>query len=138
MAIKISGTIVIDKNTSDDSADFENITDATGTYDNLRAFIPTIGQTGGPANDTLDFNFSSCYESMTANHTYTEANKSSGRVLLLWLNRNPSGTAYTPTFSANIKWPNDTEPTWGDYDNWLICLVCWDNTTIRATASGWA
>ena len=136
MAVKINGTIVADLNSSGDSVDFVNITDATGTYDNLRAFTPNIGDVGGPANDTLDFNFSSCSESMTANHTYTEANKSAGRVLLLSLNRNPSGTAYTPAFSANIKWPNDTEPTWSDYNNWLICLVCWDSTTVRATASG--
>lgn len=132
MAIKISGTTVITADTTagDSKAVFENITGASGSYDNLRAFMAVTD------SQTLDFNESSCSEIMSANETYTEANKSSGRVLFFWLTTNPSGTAYTPTFSANIKWPNNTEPTWADYNNWLICLVCWDSTIVRATASG--
>lgn len=133
MAIKINGVTVLYLG-SDDEPVFENITDASGTYDNMRAFIPTIGQINGPANDTLDFNFSSCYDPISTNTTYTEANKAAGRTLLFWLD---TTTGVTPTFSSNIKWPNDTEPTWSNNRWWLIGLVCWDNTTVRATASGY-
>jgi hypothetical protein len=77
MAIKISGTTVITADTTggDSKAVFENITGASGSYDNLRAFMGSID------SQTLDFNESSCSEIMSANATYTEANKSSGRVL---------------------------------------------------------
>jgi hypothetical protein len=47
---------------------------------------------------------------------------------------------YIPTWPASIKWPGDgTEPDWDatGVTKWLVCLTCWDNTTIRATATGW-
>jgi len=61
-----------------------------------------------------------------------------GKVCLLMLDIGSS--QYIPTWPASIKWPGaGTEPDWDatGVTQWLVCFTCWDNTTIRATATGW-
>ena len=123
MAIKINSTEVISN-----SRQFKNIAGASGKYDDLRTSLETI-------DTVINFNTPIMNKVMTANTTFSESNKSSGKVSVLTLDT--SSTGHTPTFSANIKWANDTEPTWADNRYWHIGLVCWDSAVVRAVASGY-
>ena len=123
MAIKVSGTEVISN-----TRNFKNISSATGNYDDLRTQLVTVGT-------EINFNNPIMNKVMTANTTFTESNKAAGKTSLLILDTNTTG--HTPTFSANIKWANDTTPTWSDSRYWHIALVAWDSTTVRAAASGY-
>ena len=124
MAIKISGTQVIN-----DSRALLNITGADGVYSNFHASTQTVATT------LLDFSDPVQYQLMTANRTYTESNKATGRHSLFLLDR--SGTGYTPTFSSNIKWAGGAEPTWSSYRYWMISMQCVSATIARASASGY-
>ena len=124
MAIKISGTEVIN-----DSRALVNITGADGVYSQFHPSMQTVATT------LLDFSDPVQYQLMTANRTYTESNKATGRHSLFLLDT--SSTGYTPTFSSNIKWAGGTEPTWADYRYWMIPMQCVDATIVRATASGY-
>jgi hypothetical protein len=123
MAIKISSTEVIDN-----SRVLQNITGANGTYTNFHAAATTI---------TTVINFSTPVMTLTmsGNVTFSESNKGAGKTAILILDTSASG--HTPTFSANVKWPGaGTAPTWSDSRYWEIAFVCWDSTTVRATAVG--
>ena len=124
MAIKISGTEVIN-----DSRALVNITGADGVYSQFHASMQTVATT------LLDFSDPVQYQLMTANRTYTESNKATGRHSLFLLDT--SATAYTPTFSSNIKWAEGTEPTWSSYRYWMIPMQCVDATIVRAAAAGY-
>lgn len=124
MAIKISGTEVIN-----DLRELVNITGANGVYSNFHTSPQTVATT------TLDFNHPIQYQLMSANRTYTETNKATGRHSLFLLDTSSSG--YTPTFSANIKWKNGTEPTWANYRHWMISMQCVSGTVVRAAAEGY-
>lgn len=124
MAIKIIGTEVISNLRA-----FNNLTLIdNSSYNDLYSNVVSIGT-------AIDFNNASMIKIMTGATTFTESNKSAGRVSFLLLDTSDSG--FTPTFSANIEWPNDTEPTWSNARYWHIGLVCWDSTTVRAVASGY-
>jgi len=122
MALKISGTEVVNN-----SRALVNITGASGSYDGFHANVNTI-------TTVLDLNEPVMILTMSGNVTFTESNKSVGRSSMLILDRSASG--HTPTFSSNIKWPGGSTPTWSDHRYWNIGLLCWDSTTIRATAVG--
>lgn len=124
MAIKISGTEVINN-----SRALVNITGANGVYSNFHTSPHTVATT------TLDFDYPIQEQTMSANRTYTETNKATGRHSLFLLDR--SSTGYTPTFSANIKWEGGTEPTWSSYRHWMISLQCVSGTIVRAAAEGY-
>jgi hypothetical protein len=124
MAIKISGTEVIN-----DSRALVNITGADGVYSQFHPSMQTVATT------LLDFSDPVQYQLMTANRTYTESNKATGRHSLFLLDT--SATAYTPTFSSNIKWAEGTEPTWASYRYWMIPMQCVDATIVRASAAGY-
>lgn len=123
MAIKISGTDVINN-----SRAIENITNATGTYD---AFHPTATA----ITTVINFSTPLMTLTMSGNVTFTESNKNTGKTAILLLDT--SASAHTPTFSANIKWPADTEPTWSGSRYWMIGFTCWDSSIVRATATGY-
>ena len=124
MAIKISGTEVIN-----DSRALVNITGADGVYSQFHPSMQTVATT------LLDFSDPVQYQLMTANRTYTESNKATGRHSLFLLDT--SATGYTPTFSSNIKWAEGTEPTWASYRYWMIPMQCVDATIVRASAAGY-
>lgn len=60
---------------------------------------------------------------MTGNCTFalTETNLNLGQAITIMLDRSTSG--HTPTFPANISWPDGVAPTWSDNRYWLITLV---------------
>jgi hypothetical protein len=123
MAIKISSTEVIDN-----SRVLQNITGANGVCNNFHAAAVAI-------TTVLNFALPVMSLTMSGPVTFTESNKLLGRSALLLLDTSPS--AFTPTFSANIKWQNGVTPTWGDYLYWQIALQCIDGTNVRGIALGY-
>ena len=126
MAIKIAGTTVINN-----SLGVINMSNIEGNYSNFHGIVTSI------AND-LDMSKPVMSRTLTADTTFTASNLATGKVCLLMLDIGSS--QYIPTWPASIKWPGDgTEPDWDatGVTKWLVCFTCWDNTTIRATATGW-
>jgi hypothetical protein len=123
MAIKVATTTVIN-----DSRELQNITGASGVYDDFHPSSSSI-------TTVLDFNKPVMTRTMGSNITFTEASKAVGRNSILLLDRSAIG--YTPTFSANVKFAEGTTPTWSDHRYWQIGFICWDATTVRAAAVGY-
>lgn len=126
MAIKISGTTVINNSRS-----VINMSGIEGNYTNFHGIVTAI-------TNNLDMSKPVMSRTLTADTTFTASNLATGKVCLLMLDIGSS--QYIPTWPASIKWPGDgTEPDWDatGVTKWLVCLTCWDNTTIRATATGW-
>ena len=126
MAIKIGGATVINN-----SRAIENMTDIEGNYGQFHG-TPEIIST------VLDMNKPVMRRTLTAATTFTASNIATGRCALLLLDVSSSG--YLPTWPASIQWPGDgTEPDWDatGVQTWLVGFTCWDNSTIRATATGW-
>jgi len=123
MAIKVASTTVIDN-----SRVLTNLVGASGNY---TSFYPTITA----VSSVLNFTKPVMTLTMTSNVTFSESNKGQGRNSILLLDRNTSG--YTPSFSANVNWAEDTEPTWSDHRYWHISMWCWSNTVVRAAAVGY-
>tara|TARA_B110000285_G_C15070194_1_gene587457 strand:- start:663 stop:1520 length:858 start_codon:yes stop_codon:yes gene_type:complete len=126
MAIKVGGTTVINN-----SRGVEGMSGIQGSYDD---FHPTVV----PISTVLNM-LSPCMSvTLSAATTFTATNIQAGRVALLLLDVSSSG--YLPTWPASIQWPGDgTEPDWDatGIQTWVVCFTCWDNATIRATATGW-
>ena len=123
MAIKISGTEVIDINRN-----LQNIAGANGTYGNFHPSAASIGT-------ALNFSTPMMTKILSANTTFTESNKAAGKSAMLLLDT--SSNFYTPTFSSDIKWEGGTTPTWSGYRYWQIALQCVDSTTARGVAKGY-
>lgn len=123
MAILINGTSVIS-----DTRKLENITNATGGVGHWAPSPSTI-------TDNINFTtpFMTC--SLTAATTFTESGYSEGKSAILILDT--STNAYTPTWSANVNWDGNTEPTWATYRYWLIRFYCAPSNEIRASAVGY-
>ena len=126
MAIKIAGSTVINN-----SRGVQNMGGIEGNYTNFHGVVTAIA-------NNLDMSKPVMSRTLTAATTFTASNLATGKVCLLMLDIGSS--QYIPTWPASIKWPGDgTEPDWDTtgVTKWLVCLTCWDNTTIRATATGW-
>ena len=126
MAIKIAGSTVINN-----SRGVQNMGGIEGNYTNFHGVVTAIA-------NNLDMSKPVMSRTLTAATTFTASNLATGKVCLLMLDIGSS--QYIPTWPASIKWPGDgTEPDWDatGVTKWLVCLTCWDNTTIRATATGW-
>jgi len=126
MAIKVGGATVITN-----SRGVEGMSGIQGSYDD---FHPTVV----PISTVLNM-LSPCMSvTLSAATTFTATNIQAGRVALLLLDVSSSG--HLPTWPASIQWPgNGTEPDWDatGIQTWVVCFTCWDNSTIRATATGW-
>ena len=126
MAIKVGGATVITN-----SRGVEGMSGIQGSYDD---FHPTVV----PISTVLNM-LSPCMSvTLSAATTFTATNIQAGRVALLLLDVSSSG--HLPTWPASIQWPgNGTEPDWDatGIQTWVVCFTCWDNATIRATATGW-
>ena len=123
MAIKVSGTTVIDNNLA-----VIDVTDVKGEYTSLHPVAMTIGT-------VIDMSSPLMVSVLTANRTFSVSNLSTGHIAILLLDVGADGN--TPTFPSSIKWPGDTTPSFSGTREWLIGLTCWDDSTIRATATGW-
>jgi hypothetical protein len=64
--------------------------------------------------------------------TVTATSMAEGRVSILKF----KPASYTPTWPSEINWADATEPTWADYNTWVISLVCDSGTDILASATG--
>jgi hypothetical protein len=123
MAILINGTSVIS-----DARKLENITDATG---GIGHWAPS------PSTITNNINFTTPFMTctLTAATTFTESGYVEGKSALLILDT--STNAYTPTFSSNLNWDGNTEPTWSSYRYWLVRFYCAPSNEIRGSAVGY-
>jgi len=107
------------------------MTDIAGNYGQFHGTAETI-------TTVLDMNKPVMTRTLTAATTFTATNIATGRCCLLLLNVSASG--HLPTWPSSIQWPgNGAEPDWDatGVQHWLVGFTCWDNTTIRATATGW-
>lgn len=118
-------------NAASDTWDFNK--PITGTYKNLHP--QAIQSFNTSSSFTLDMNYPWYKIVMTSNCTFSGASIAAGRTSMLVLDRSASG--YTPTWSADIKWPDATEPTWADYRYWIVSMTCLNNVTILASAQGY-
>jgi len=127
MAIKISTTEVIDS-----SRVLQNIAGANGVCNNFHATAVAI-------TTVLNFALPVMSLTMSGPVIFTESNKLLGRSALLLLDT--SSSAFTPTFSADIRWQNGVTPTWGNYRYWQIALQCvnvfTEGTKVRGIALGY-
>jgi len=126
MAIKIAGTTVISN-----SQAVVSMADIEGKYGQFHGTPETI-------TTVLDMNKPIMTRTLTAATTFTASNIATGQSSLLLLDISSSG--HLPTFPASIQWPGaGTEPDWDATGQrlWLIGFTCWDDSTIRATATGW-
>jgi len=121
MAIKVSGTTVIDNN--------REFTPAliSGKYSDFQ-----------PVSTALSSSTINCRNpvqsiTLTSNTTFSITNIVVGRQIVLTLDRSTSG--YNPTFPASVDFAGGT-PTWSNRRHWIITMTCWNSSTLRATAVG--
>lgn len=124
MAIKTGTTTVIT-----DARQLTNIASASGVYDSFHPLAETI-------TTVVDMDKPVMTVALSQNTSFTASNLATGRTSVLLLDTGSSG--YTPSFSSEFKWPNDTEPSWSGTRYWQIGLTAWDNATIRVIATGYA
>jgi len=96
-----------------------------GTYQGLHPVVGTI-------TTAIDMNKPFMTVTLSAATTFTATSMAEGRVSILKF----KPASYTPTWPSEINWANETEPTWGDYNTWVISLVCDSNSDILASATG--
>lgn len=126
MAIVVGSTEVIDN-----SRRLQNIAGANGTYD---AFHPNVATLSSAA--TINVNMNNPFINLTlgTNATLVVINPGPGKTSVLALDTSASG--FTPSFSSNVKWAEDSEPTWSDHRYWNVAFVCWDTSNVRTAAVG--
>jgi len=122
MAIKVLGTTVIDN-----SRNISNVFNMEGLYSAFSTPAVTI-------TDTITFENPVIACTLSGATTFSESGASSGLTCTLLLDT--TSAAHTPTFSSNINWENNTEPTWSGYRRWQITFHCAASDDIRATAVG--
>lgn len=127
MAVQIGADVVID-----DNKNLTNIVGANGRYD---SFYPNVDVVSSGSLININMNTPFMDLDLGENANLSVTNKALGKtaVLLLDTQTNP----YVPNFDNDVKWPADTEPTWGDHRYWTVALVCWDAINVRATAVGY-
>lgn len=104
----------------------------TGSYTNLH---PEVTTTSAATTQTIDMTEPMHHVTMTAATAFSGVSIAAGRTSMVVLDKSASG--YAPTWSSDIKWPDDTEPTWADYRYWIVSMTCLNGTTILASASGY-
>ena len=105
----------------------------SGNYTNLH---PEVTSTSAAAtSQTFDMNDPMTHMTMTAATSFTATNLAAGKTSMMVLDTTAS--AYTPSWNADIKWPDATEPTWSDYRYWIVSFTCLNGVTTLASASGY-
>lgn len=104
----------------------------TGSYTNLH---PDVTTTSAATTQTINMNEPMHHTTMTAATAFSGINIAAGKTSMMVLDT--SATPHTPTWSADIKWPDATEPTWSDYRYWIVSMTCLNGVTILASASGY-
>jgi len=103
----------------------------TGTYTNLQ---PKQTASSVTSSHVVNMNEPLHIITMTGATNFTFSNVAEGKITMIKLYA-PSSTP--PAFSSDTKWPDATEPTWADYDYWLISVVAHSSSVTLASASGY-
>lgn len=121
MAVKINNVEVIS-----DARALNNVFNTDNcSYQNWHPAATTI-------TNVINFATPMMVLDMTGNVTFTTSNKATGASAILLLDTTASN--HVPTFPSEVKFPST--PTWANNRYWTISFVCWDNSTVRATAIG--
>ena len=105
----------------------------SGTYKKLHAEIDNVA--GATGTQTFDVSNPMHVVTMSGNCSFSGVSIANGRTCMMRLDRTSSG--HTPTWSSDIKWPDATEPTWSDYQYWVLNFHCLNSVTILASAQGY-
>ena len=109
-----------------DDFKLENIADATGNYG---AFHPNVTGLSVGTTENLNFDGTPVYTKvMTDDTTFNTQNIAAGKTIMLLLDTakragSPAVAGFTPSFPSGVKWASDEEPSWADYEGWMITLV---------------
>lgn len=103
-----------------------------GSYSNFNPVVVAADVAGAT---TIDMTKPMHHLDMTGNASFTGVSVAAGRTSMVVLDRSSSN--HTPTWGNDIKWPDDTEPTWADSRYWIVSMTCLDGSTILASASGY-
>lgn len=109
-----------------------NLDGAGYTYTDLHPEVSTATVT---TTQTIDVNSPMHHFTMSAGTAFSGINLAAGKTCMMMLDT--SASAYTPTWSSDIKFPAETEPTWADYRYWMVSLTCLDGTTMFMSAQGY-
>jgi len=124
-------TLIGDKiNTA--SPTFTGTLDGAGNdYTNLHAEVTSRT---AATNETIDFTKPYHDINLTGAVTFTTSNRQKGRMMIAAIYQ---ASSVSITFGAEVKWPNDTEPTWGDFSYWVVSLTALNTATVAASAQGY-
>ena len=103
----------------------------SGSYTNLQ---PKQTASSVTSSHVVNMNEPLHIITMTGATNFTFSNVAEGKITMIKLYA-PSSTP--PSFSSDTKWPDATEPTWADYDYWLISVVAHSSSVTLASASGY-
>ena len=122
MAIKIGGTPVIT-----DSRELASITGMNGTF---TTFHPTVAAVTGT---NIDLNQTMLSKAISGATTFTYSGGATGKTAVFLLDITDSH--HVPTFPGDFSF--QATPTWANFRYWIITIVCFSNTDIKATAAGY-
>jgi len=122
MAIKIGGTTVIG-----DSRNLASITDMDGTYTTFHPLVATV------SGVNLDLNQTMLKKDISGATTFTYSGAATGRTAVFLLDI--TDTHHVPTFPGDFSF--QATPVWANFRYWIITLVCFGVTDIKATAAGY-
>lgn len=122
MAIKIGGIPVIN-----DSRELASITNMDGTYTTFHPLVTAVPGTN------LDLNQTMLSKTLSAATTFTYSGSATGKTSVFLLD--VTDTHYVPTFPGDFSF--QATPTWSSNRYWIITLVCFSATDIKATAAGY-
>lgn len=122
MAIKIGGTSVIN-----DSRELASITGMNGTYTTFHPLVTAVPGTN------LDLNQTMLSKTISGATTFTYSGAATGKTTVFLLD--VTDTHHVPTFPGDFSF--QATPTWSSNRYWIITLVCFSATDIKATAAGY-
>tara|TARA_B110000285_G_scaffold190369_1_gene217576 strand:- start:257 stop:1186 length:930 start_codon:yes stop_codon:yes gene_type:complete len=122
MAIKIGGISVIN-----DSRELASITGMNGTF---TTFHPTVAAVPGT---NIDLNQTMLSKAISGATTFTYSGGATGKTAVFLLDITDSH--HVPTFPGDFSF--QATPTWANFRYWIITIVCFSATDIKATAAGY-
>jgi len=122
MAIKIGGISVIN-----DSRELASITGMNGTF---TTFHPSVTAVAGT---NIDLNQTMLSKAISGATTFTYSGGATGKTAVFLLDITDSH--HVPTFPGDFSF--QATPTWANFRYWIITIVCFSATDIKATAAGY-
>jgi bifunctional ADP-heptose synthase (sugar kinase/adenylyltransferase) len=114
------------------SPTFTGTLDGAGNdYTNLHAEV--TGRTAA-TNETIDFTKPYHDINLTGAVTFTTSNRQKGRMMIAAIYQ---ASSVSIAFGSEVKWPDDTEPTWGDSNYWVVSLTALNTAAVAASAQGY-